>query len=667
VSFLWLHNLINSLNDMNLRIHGDNIIECERALKLIESAYGADVKRIKSSIHLPTFQVEKDGKHLFTIDLLAGHDRWNTSIKEELAKHGAPLREATDAYVTQFDKSKSKETILLAIEFCSALPAGNNAWQRSGRALTCSEIGIPYFYFAEIGGVELDEDRNVKAPRFPNPIVPFSYLTTSKSLDVVCVPIYEPHPAISDSLREKYMHVFGLSASLSLIKCLIDGSNYDDELEVLLQKGLALVQILSGDRKKRDTFRTIEWTTFLEITSGQKKAKWLSELKDKQIWQKKASDKVAVSDTFKQLLTNIQKINCLSIGARDIPISLIDTANVSNFMRLLESIYPISAIKTLVEQIKNKNKPLLIVWITGFKPKGDDSRPDRGLVPLARMIFGNDIDILTIVYGPAKESTWSMFKKDPNKLAQINGLWEAVFNLSNYVLADSITSKLGALTHFAERKLERKTEKVVFSAASPTNNFSEHDVDTAIHLMFSNQAKYDVFEGMCNPPGGDWSGVSVLNYTTKDEFRWTSLPRVSAIGGKRPDHVIQILHEGEIYFLVIESKGNARDLEDNIGRNLSQYLIDLFSNPPTAVKKKGKDWKLYDKTSLPTPSFSTISGGAFIFKNQKEIDTAMRDGSLDFIIAFEFGKIGDPSVLHVKISDKFKFLDVLLNKLTVQI
>ncbi len=182
---------------MKFRIHGDNIIECERALKLIVLAYSATVKRLKSSIYLPIYQINTSENQLFTVDLLSGHDRWNVQIKDELAKHGAPLREATDAYVTKLSDDEQKEDILLAIEFCSALPAGNNAWQRSGRALTCSEIGIPYFYFAEIGGVELDDKRAVKAPRFPNPIVPFSYLTTSKSLQVVCVPIYEPHPAIT--------------------------------------------------------------------------------------------------------------------------------------------------------------------------------------------------------------------------------------------------------------------------------------------------------------------------------------------------------------------------------------------------------------------------------------------------------------------------------------
>jgi len=173
---------------------------------------------------------------------------------------------------------------------------------------------------------------------------------------------------------------------------------------------------------------------------------------------------------------------------------------------------------------------LLIVWITGFKPRGDDSRPDRGLVPLARMLFGNGVNILSIVFGPAKSKTWETFAENPQQLAIDNGLWQAVMGLSNFVFADSATSDYGALFH------------------------SEQDTDTAIHTLFSKQTSIGIFEGMCNPPGGDWSGVSVLDFNTLEEYRWTSLPRVSAVGGKRPDHIIQVSDTSkEPIFLSIES------------------------------------------------------------------------------------------------------------------
>jgi hypothetical protein len=264
---------------------------------------------------------------------------------------------------------------------------------------------------------------------------------------------------------------------------------------------------------------------------------------------------------------------------------------------------------------------------------------------------------LTIVYGPAKENAWRLFKSQPLKLPHINGLWEAVFNLSDYIVADSATSTVGALTHIVDRKLTRKTEKVRFNAATLTGQFSEQDVDTAIHHLFSKQEEYDIFEGLCNPPGGDWSGISVLDYDTNDEFRWTSLPRVSAIGGKRPDHVIQFLEGQAIYSLVIESKGRAQDLEENIGVHLAQYITDLFSNPPTAFKENERDWQLYEKKDVPIKPFTIISGGAFAFKNIEELQQSLTFGQLDIVFAFEFHDASTPSVLHVKTSDKCVFLN----------
>ncbi|MGH2612693.1 MAG: hypothetical protein ACRDFB_06535, partial [Rhabdochlamydiaceae bacterium] len=414
---------------------------------MIALAYKGKVVAKSKNIIVPSYSIQTIEKEIFEVELLGGHDRWNVNFNTELTKYGAPLREATDAYITKVSKDDKTEELLLAIEFCNALPAGNNAWQRNGRAVTCAEIGIPYFYFAEIGGVELDGDRKVKAPRFPNPIVPFSYLTSSKSLNVVCVPIYEAHPAITNELRKKFTHIFGKEASLNLLKSIIEQSQINDAMDVLIEKGTTLVKILSNDRKRVDTFRTLEWEEFLKISSGQKKAEWIKNHPNKQIWKKKSSDKVNVTKSFKTLLTKTQELNLLSIGAKEIPICLVANGNVKKLATLLKEIYSADKINVLANAIEKKNIPLIIVWITGFKPRGDDSRPDRGLVPLARMLFGNDIDILTIVFGPAGKQTWKTFKDNTPKLATDNGLWQAVLNLSNYVLADSATSEFGVLTN----------------------------------------------------------------------------------------------------------------------------------------------------------------------------------------------------------------------------
>jgi hypothetical protein len=651
---------------MKLRIHGDNIIECERALSLISRAYNGTLIATSKTIFMPSYSVQNEDKEIFEIELLGGHDRWQVSLNVEFAKYGAPIREATDAYITKVSEDNLTEEILLAMEFCSALPAGNNSWQRNGRAVTCAELGIPYFYFAEIGGVELDMNRLVKAPRFPNPIVPFSYLTASKTLNIVSVPVYQAHPAITDYLRKKFINIFGIEASLDLLKCIIDGSKIDDSFKVLIDKGSSLVKILSSERKRSDTFRGSEWDEFLKISTGQEKSEWIKNHPKKQVWKKKSGVKVKITKTFKTLLTDTQKLNCLSIGAKEIPICLVANGNIKKFALVLRNIYPAEQISELAKQIESKNKPLIIVWITGFKPAGEDSRPDRGLVPLARMLFGDDIDILTIVFGPALKHTWSMFRQDSSKLSVGNGLWQAVLNLSNYVLTDSSTSGHGVMAKIINRNLIRKKVKVVFNAAKPGGSFGEHDVDTTIHTLFARQMSFYIFESMCNPPGGDWSGISYLDFIKRTEYRWTSLPRVSASKAKRPDHIIQITTKAELIFLIIESKNNAKDLDDNIGSRLIEYVEALFKIPPTAFKEEKTDWKLFDGKQSPLTKFIAYSGGAYCYKNLTEMQASMKKGNLDFVFAFEFRDNGKPTIGHFLLQHKCQFLGAILINISSQ-
>lgn len=154
-----------------LRIHGDNIIECERGLYLVASSFSADIHHLSSPPYMPQYEIRDKELILFRVDLLPGHGRWGINLFQS---QNSPLREATDVVITKVLEAENKEEILLAIEFSSALPAGNNAWQRNGRALACAITGIPYLYFTEVGGVELGENRSIKASRFPNPIVPYS-------------------------------------------------------------------------------------------------------------------------------------------------------------------------------------------------------------------------------------------------------------------------------------------------------------------------------------------------------------------------------------------------------------------------------------------------------------------------------------------------------------
>ena len=145
-----------------------------------------------------------------------------------------------------------------------------------------------------------------------------------------------------------------------------------------------------------------------------------------------------------------------------------------------------------------------------------------------------------------------------------------------------------------------------------------------------------MFECFCNPPGGDWSGISF--FKSGKEYKWTSLPRVSE-HSKRPDHIFQIERKGRLIFVPIESKGYGKDLENNIGNRLKDYINDLFNSEPTAYKSNDKtDWKFFEG-SIGEVKYSMISVGAFLYKDERELTNQLLRGNLDAIFAFEFGDI----------------------------
>ncbi|MDQ6630762.1 MAG: hypothetical protein M3Y82_03275 [Verrucomicrobiota bacterium] len=408
------------MSNATFRIHGDNIVECDRCLDLLAQAFDAQVRSLSSDPFRPAFELTKDGKILFGIDLIPGHGRWQMNLQKMFCEHGAPLREATDVVVTRVSDDGKTEMVVAALEFCSALPAGNNAWQRNGRALVCAVVGIPYLYFADVGGVELDGGRSVKASRFPNPIVPFSYLTASRAYRVICLPVYTPSPSSDAKTRADFTPSFGVEIGHRLVRAIIEGESQTQTESELTARALLAVEILSAGRKRVDTLRGKEWSQFLDQSSAQEKATWLE--RRNMPWTRKTSDKVRVSATFLKLVSLFEAASSLAVGANGIPICLLPRINCAGLAKNIQRLYNGRLGNDFITWFASSNTPLIIVWITGFKPGGDDSRPDRGLVPLARMIFGNEARILSIVSGPGKVEMWRDLRRNPAELASTNGL-----------------------------------------------------------------------------------------------------------------------------------------------------------------------------------------------------------------------------------------------------
>lgn len=581
-------------------------------------------------MYKPVYKIEMKNMS-FVVELLSGHNRWGIDVPDMVLRNGGMLREGADSYITEI--VGTKETIILGIEFCSALPAGNNAWQRNGRAYACVMAGIPYLYFAEIGGVELDKDRQPKTSRYPNPIVPFSYISFSVSERIVCLPIYLSHPSMSDSLKDKFNDVFGGEDALLLISRIICGDDCRQVIKDILKKDIKLIEILSEERKKIDTLRKQQWTKLLESND---RISWLIE-NTKPQWKKKISDKVHVSNTFKLFLNAVQAIPCYGIGADDLPICIVPKEKKDVFEQILNTIYP-----NLMFEI-DWNKPLAIVWITGFKPKGDDSRPDRGLAPLTRMVLSTSANIVCVVYGPAKTTVWKDFEESPQMLSDTNGLWQSILNICDYVFVDSVTYEKQVFLKIKHNR-KKSTQNINFDFTNTIPKYSEHDTDTAIHQIFSRKQDFGFYECLCNPPGGDWSGISYFLDNGR-EIRWTSLPRVSQVGGKRPDHVIQYKKDGTNIILSIESKRIAHDLERGIGLNLVAYLEDLFASNPTAERHNDEDWQMYGGNNYILDVTKILSVGAFIYNGDNDLSIALDHGKTDAVLGFEFSdKI---CILHI--------------------
>lgn len=626
------------------RIHGDNIIECEVAIEIISEAI-AEVKGLEYSIELeesslctPKYKVSYSDDTNLVFELFPGHNRWDQSLAEYLIKLGAPLRESVDAFVTRVDNDH--EEPVAAFEFCNALPAGNNAWQRAGRAISMVEANIPYFYFAEIGGQELDSNRKIKAPRFPNPIVPYSYLTLSSAAAKKCTTVYLPSRSISEETYREFQDAFAnREYKHAIASIFIESETKNQDLDQSKNKSAQFVLDLAERRRKTDTHSIKTWHA---LTENAQKGEPVAEviINDNLNWSKKIS--IKANSSLSRLIADLQKIDVAAVGSRDMPFCILNKTKRIKLSQMIEETYGESVTKEFKDWVGTSERHLVIVFIAGFKPRGDDSRPDRGLVPLASMIFANDdVDILSVVYGPAKRRTWEQLFSDPSSLASNNGLWEAIIGLGDGILVDSVT--------FDASKRNRDvltpspahvTETAELARFSNIPRYGEHDVDSTLHLLFSRTGEEDVFESLCNPPGGDWSGVSFLDQEGAIN-RWTSLPRVTGVDGKRPDHIIQFLSSDK-FFLSIESKDLLRNLEESIGPRLNHYTRELLISGK-AQSRKLKDSLLWTQNideeflNNALDEYSFYSGAA-IMGGAREASLASKKSSTDIVFSIDFSE-----------------------------
>lgn len=637
------------------RIHGDNIVECERIAKVI----------------IDTLKPEKIGTYLISpstmaielrttfdrtlvewrLELLPGFNKntkrhWENNIFCALKEAGSFFDETPDAIISELDE-ENDEKILLGIEFCSALQAGNQAWQRSARAFSTGRTGCPYLYIVDFVKYELkNETRERKNLRFPNAAVPYSYVNYAKNTCNFVAQLYvkseEFDKSTDDSLKNFDESNFGSKELGSYIVKLMLGMNTYSEEQQILQKNMNVVKFLANKTDSNINYTETEWQEIYNSTT-QDIIDYAIE-KDRFGFHKTIASKSHHGKT-KEIIKLTDRLS-VGLASKDLPFGIIPADDRPAFAQEFQRIYT-SADSAFLDEIGCSEKHLIIAIFKGFKPHGDDNRPDRGLLPFVAMLSSSNVDVLSYIYGPIIETNLRLLDTNPGELANRNGLWRSILALSNFVVLD--VPVLNDETYETERFYNTSGLKAYYSNfgmggtllpkpafSNIPINFGEDDVDTGIHYLFSHILGEHCFEGMCNPPGGDWSGFSILDGDY--EARWISLPRVSDfVNGKRPDHILQLFGVFEKPLLLsIESKEKSCDLEDDVGTRLVTYIRKLMSYIPSAKRRISPNISEWERGNyiVDFDEYETISGAAYL-KQYAEPEELVFEKSCEILFVME--------------------------------
>ncbi|MCM1439624.1 MAG: hypothetical protein NC131_10575 [Roseburia sp.] len=644
------------------RLHGDNIVECERiADLLLKYCNPKRIERGFASLACPYIKIHATTPidNEFTLEFFPGfnkshNDRWTTNILEILKADGCFLDETPDIILTEI--INDKENILASLEFCSALQAGNQAWQRSGRAYSVGRTKCPYIYILDFVKYELDTtSRSRKNLRFPNPAVAFSYITHSKHTQNLVAQAYvkaeEFQPEFDNALKDFSDDIFGEKQIAEFLLSRMAHLETHELEELLLQKNKRMVGFLASNEK--NSFTKSDWDNLfknnIDIIDFSKK---------KQLGFKKKIAKKSLyghAEVFRDICSKY----AIGIASTDLPFGLIPSEKKADFANEVISLYSIT--DENVRSLLLAEEDLLVCILKGFKPRGDDNRPDRGALPFATMLLNEGIKVLTFLFGPIVKTNATKLKTNYKSLFNDNGLWKSIIGISDLIIVDSPCVDSDESIELTIYNTDYKQQILNnYQNTTPTivplvpNRYQENDVDAIIHYIFKYLMGKHSFEGLCNPPGGDWSGLSVL--IDEKEYRWLSLPRVSP-NGKRPDHVVELLDIGNSpILLVVESKERAQDLENNIGDALKYYLTHLFSFTPSVVRETvNSDWEiantLCDFTNIPF-----VSAGAFLKSDGLDVEVLFESTHCDMLFILQPDVGANKWVVEIYSKPQFAFI-----------
>ena len=587
---------MKNIVDRYFRIYGDNILECFKVVDLIKKNLNCNYLEINNSQLISPEIIIKNKEKTYNLKLFSAFNRWSIDIVKFIAENwGSNLYEYPDAIVTEHKINSLNEKVLFAVEFSNALSAGNQAWQRHGRWYSFSKIDLPFFFITGMGSSELNSDREIISLRSPNPATILSYLNFSKIYKKPIFPIFVFSDNADNEFKKKFSKIEGTNNLNKLITGLLNNNKFNEkDVEENHNNTWEYYKFLINKSKNLNSEKEIIIKLSQDFNS-QKFINYYNSSPKK--WKKSVS--IPTTNNFKKFQKLVEQ-NSSSIISTNLPFALIREDKKENFFN---SVYKIYKSKEILEFSKKKN--IIVSFILGFKPKGDDARPDRGLTSFIKTLFNDDINIFTIIYGPAKKNSWDLLVNDPKILGEKNGLFNSIFAISDCILVDSKNYPKKSKNFFLKKEyfFESPINSKGFFVDPISLEINEHDVDNSIILFFNYFTKNNFFESMVNPPGGDWSSLKLKNYTNNKIYSWTNLPRVSGVNSKRPDHIYTILHDNKNYCLIIESKNKNKDLDKNIGERLKNYIIDLTKYKPSNIYNSVENYfenklDIFDKSNI---------------------------------------------------------------------
>lgn len=476
--------------------------------------------------------------------------------------------------------------------------------------------------------------------------MPFSYVSFSLTNETPTLPVFVTSPGADQVSRASYADVFADAELLTVLYAVICDGDGEEAIERLRLKALSFVETKASASRANETLTPAQWQQAYEALESRQSLVDFLVLNVPLKWSKTAYI-AGITPTARELM-DVAASLAIGMTSSKLPMCIIPRNDRAAFAEQVERLCGGRIQADFLSWLR-QDKHLNICWVMGFKPRGDDARPDRGLAPLARMLIGKDEDLLTVVYGPAPAATWGHLHNSPRRLLA-NGLWEAIFDASDAILVDSSTDGIrrhGYLRSHWHEEIAHPELGLVLVEPKPTR-IGENDVDTVLHLLLARYGGESIFEGMCNPPGGDWSGVSLQLINRTKELRWLTLPRVSNTGAKRPDHVFQFFSStGRPVVLCVESKEAAASVESNIGRRLISYVKSLLATPASIERISDTAPWSHSVAMLDPSTVTMASAVAFIADTDGVIASVRQRANSDLLMCFRFLNQGESCTLRL--------------------